>query len=219
LAALTVSNTGQTELALSRRSTQFDSFSKSRPTEEYFESAMSEIDTSALVGNRIFVTGMAGAGKSTFSQLLSKRTGLAVISLDLHSWNPGWVRVPVNEFLQKQRILLAGDRWIVDSNDVDEALLLCRADTLLMLATPWWICSLRAFKRGLRRPRNIQLPEGSEESLSQRLRDEWGIAWRNWRDRRSVSELDLSLVSRCRVHLQVHVLKSKQEMIDFLESV
>jgi hypothetical protein len=69
---------------------------------------VSVIDTPPIVGNRIVVTGMAGAGKSTFSRTLSTKTGLPVIHLDLHSWNPGWVRVPEGEFLEKQRALLAG---------------------------------------------------------------------------------------------------------------
>ena len=68
-------------------------------------SAVSVIDTRLMVGNRIVVTGMAGAGKSTFSWVLSTKTGLPVIHLDLHSWNPGWVPVPEGEFLEKQRAL------------------------------------------------------------------------------------------------------------------
>ena len=139
---------------------------------------MSEIDT-PLLRNRIVVTGMAGAGKSTFSHALAEKTGLPVISLDLHSWNPGWFRVQADEFLETQRTLLAAAKWIVDSNDVDDDLLLARADTLVILATPWWVCAWRAFRRGLRRPRDTQLPDGCDESLSQRLRDEWGIVWRH----------------------------------------
>ena len=180
---------------------------------------MSNIDTLPLVGNRIVITGMAGAGKSTFSRVLSTKTGLPVICLDLHSWNPGWVRVPEGEFLEKQRVLLAGEKWIVDSNDVDSDLLFERADTLLILDTPWWICAWRAFRRGLQRPRYIQLPNGCDESLSQRLRDEWGIVWRNWRDRKLVRERELSLASRCRGLLKVHVLSSKQEVADFADRV
>jgi adenylate kinase family enzyme len=172
-----------------------------------------------MVGNRIVVTGMAGAGKSTFSRMLSTKTGLPVICLDLHSWNPGWVRVPEGEFLEKQRDLLAGERWIVDSNDVDNDLLVERADTLVVLATPWWICAWRAFRRGLRRPRDIQLPDGCDESLSQRLRDEWGIVWRNCRDRKSARQRELSLVSRCRGVLKVCVLSSKREAADFAGSI
>ncbi len=182
-------------------------------------SAMTELGKSPMVGNRIVVTGMAGAGKSTFSRTLSTKTGLPVIHLDLHSWNPGWLRVPQGEFLEKQRVRLAGDRWIVDSNDVDDDLLVERADTLVILSTPWWICSWRAFRRGLRRPRGAQLPDGCDESLSQRLRDEWGIVWRNWRNRKTVPERDRALASHCRGFMQVHVLSSKREAADFAECI
>jgi len=171
------------------------------------------------VGKRIVVTGMAGAGKSTFSRVLSTKTSLPLIHLDLYSWNPGWVRVLLGEFLDKQRVLLGGERWIVDSNDVDDKLLIDRADTLIILATPWWICSLRAFRRGLRRPRGSQLPDGCDESHSQRIKDEWGLVWRNWRDRKSVQEGDLLLASHCRGHLEVHILSSKREMADFTDRV
>jgi adenylate kinase family enzyme len=172
-----------------------------------------------MVGNRIVVTGMAGAGKSTFSRALSTKTGLPVIHLDLHSWNPGWVRVPEGEFLEKQRALLAGEKWIVDSNDVDNDLLLERADTLVVLATPWWICAWRAFKRGLQRPRDTQLPEGCDESVSQRIADEWGIVWRNWQGRKSVRERDLSIAAQCQALMKVHVLGSKRELAEFVDQV
>lgn len=165
---------------------------------------------------RVVVTGMAGAGKSTFSRQLAAKTGLPLIHLDLHSWGPGWVRVPHDELIEVQRQLLAGQRWIVDSNDVDKDLLVAHADTLVVITTPWWVCSWRAFRRGLRRPAETQLPEGCEESLSQRVSDEWGIAWRNWRDRKTVLENDRRLAKRCADLLDVHVLRSKQELVGFL---
>ena len=93
---------------------------------------MSEIDLPLAVGSRVVVTGMAGAGKSTFSRALSAKTGLPVIHLDLHSWNPGWVRTPEDEFREKQRALLAGENWIVDGNDAID-LGFERADTLVFL--------------------------------------------------------------------------------------
>ena len=162
---------------------------------------------------------MAGAGKSTFSKLLATKTGLPVIHLDLYIWKPGWVRVPQPELLETQRTLLADESWIVDSNDVDNDLLVERADTLIVLATPWWICAWRAFRRGIRRPRDTQLPHGCEESLSQRIGDEWGIVWRNWRNRKLVPERDRVLVSRCQELLIVHVLNSKREIADFVDNV
>ena len=178
---------------------------------------MSERVSPPLIGNRVVVTGMAGAGKSTFSRVLSKKTGLPLIHLDIYSWNPGWVRVPEGEMLEKQRVLLADEKWIVDSNDVDNGILVERADTLVILATPWWLCAWRAFRRGLRRPPDTQLPAGCEESLSQRLRDEWGIVWRNWRNRDFVRESNNALASHCRDLMQVHILSSKQEMAEFAD--
>ena len=169
-----------------------------------------------LVGRRVVVTGMAGAGKSTLSRKLSANTGLPLIHLDLHIWQPDWVRLPRDELLEKQHILLADPRWIVDSNDVDDDLLAERADTLVVLATPWWLCSWRAFRRGLRRPPGSQLPEGCEESFTQRISDEWGIVFRNWRNRHVVHEHDRALVERCRSTMHVHVLSTKQEVADFL---
>lgn len=173
-------------------------------------------ETPHMVGDRIVVTGMAGAGKSTFSRALATKTNLPVIHLDLHIWSPGWVRVPERELIEKQRSLFASERWIVDSNDVNYDLLVERADTLIVLDTPWWLCAWRAFRRGLRRPPDAQLPEGCDESTSQRLKDEWGIVWRNWRNRTSIRERELSVASRCRALLRVHVLGTKQDAAEFL---
>lgn len=180
---------------------------------------MNSIEKSYWVGDRIVVTGMAGAGKSTFSKVLATKTGLPVIHLDLHIWKPGWIRLPDDELLEKQKVLLADERWIVDSNDVDNDLLVSRADTLIVLTTPWWICAWRAFKRGLRRPANSQLPDGCEESTLQRLGDEWGIVWRNCRNRNSVREHDLALAARCKDTLKVHILGSTQEIASFADRI
>ena len=180
---------------------------------------MSAPDSPSLIGHRIVVTGMAGAGKSTFSRALARKTGLPLIHLDLYGWDPGWVRVPADEFLARQHVLLAGERWIVDSNDVETELLVARADTLVIMATPWWLCAWRAFRRGLRRPPEIQLPAGCEESLSQRLRDEWGIVWHNWRDRDLVRAEYDALAAHCRTIMQVHILSSKQAMADLLDAL
>lgn len=170
----------------------------------------------ATVNSRIVVTGMAGAGKSTFSRQLAAKTGLPLIHLDLHTWGPGWVRVSEDELIETQRALLAGQRWIVDGNDVDDELLVAGADTLVVITTPWWVCSWRAFRRGLRRPAETQLPEGCDESFSQRISDEWGIAYRNWRDRQTIPEKDRRLARRCANHMDVHLLGDKQELADFV---
>ena len=140
---------------------------------------------------------MTGAGKSTFSRMLSTKTDLPALRLALHSWRSGWVRVPTGEFLQKQRSLLAGEKWIVDGNDVDNDLLFEPADTFVII-TPWWMCAWRAFISGLQRPPGAHLPEGCDESALQRIGGEWGIVWRNWPRRNSVPERDIAIAAPSR---------------------
>ena len=134
------------------------------------------------LGRRVIVTGLAGSGKSTFSLALAAKTGLPVIHLDLHFWKPGWVAPSETEWREKQRAVLAGDAWIADGNYHETLdLRLERADTVVFLDMPWWLCARRAFLRGFRMPG--ELPEGCDYSAWLRLRDEWRLAVRIWRKR------------------------------------
>jgi adenylate kinase family enzyme len=174
----------------------------------------------AHVGRRVVVTGMAGAGKSTFSRALSAKTGLPLIHLDLHFWKPGWVEPQEDEWREKQRFLLDGEEWIADGNYHSTLdLRLDRADTVVYLDTPWWICARRAFMRGIRRPVGTQMPDGCDDTAWRRLRDEWGIVWRVWRGRRSERERELAIVSRHGTHAALYMLRSKQAARAFLDSL
>ena len=166
------------------------------------------------------VTGMAGAGKSTFSRALSARTGLPVIHLDLHFWNPGWVEPSEDEWRETQRDLLAGDEWIVDGNyPATLELRLQRADTVVLLDAPWSVCAWRVFVRGIRkRPVGFQLPSGCDESALRRLREEWSLAWRIWRGRRSDRERELGALSGRGNRVTLYVLHSKGAARDFLSA-
>src|SRR5215471_10074644 len=137
------------------------------------------------IGRRVVVTGLAGSGKTTFSRSLAAKTGLPVIHLDVHFWKPGWIAPSEGEWREKQRDLLAGDAWIADGNYHETLdLRLERADTVVILDTPWWVCSGRAFLRGVRKP-DGEMPEGCDDSPWRRLRDEWRLAFVIWRNRRS----------------------------------
>ena len=172
---------------------------------------------SGAVGRRVIVTGMPGSGKSTFSMALSASTGLPLIHLDLHYWKPGWVRPSDDEWRAKQRSLLAGDAWIADGNYHETlGLRLERADTVIVLDTPWWVCSGRAFVRGVRRPAGTVLPEGCDESAIQRLRDEWAAVWVNWRDRRKQPEDERAIISEYGQHVALLALSSKPAIRAFL---
>lgn len=181
---------------------------------------MSEIPAAISVGRRVVVTGMAGAGKSTFSRALSAKTGLPVILLDVHFWKPGWAKPTEDEWREKQRGLLASDACIVDGNyHATLDLRLERADTVVFLDTPWWVCARRALVRGIRqRPVGFQLPDGCEESVWRRLSEEWSLVRRIWRVRRSERDLELGILSRHGNHVALYVLRSKRAARDFLSA-
>lgn len=179
---------------------------------------MSEIDTDRRIGRRVVVTGMAGAGKSTFARQLSAKTGLPVIHLDYHFWKPGWVEPSDTEWRDLQARLLAGEAWIADGNYHETLdLRLARADTVVFLDTPWWVCAARAFVRGLRPPAGDRLPDGCDASAWRRLRDEWWLVWRVWLGRRAERERELAIVARHGGHAVVHVLRSKRAIRALLD--
>lgn len=180
---------------------------------------MSDVPRANVAGRRVVVTGLAGAGKSTFSRALSARTGLPVVVLDYHFWLPGWAEPTETAWREKQSRLLAGDDWIADGNYAATLdLRLKRADTVVFLDTPWWICAWRAFVRGIRsRPAGAVLPDGCDQSRLRRLRDEWWLAWRISRVRGSERKQELEIISRHGTHVAMHVLRSRRAVRRFLD--
>ena len=172
----------------------------------------------SALGRRVIVTGLAGSGKSTFSLALAAKTGLPVIHLDLHFWKPGWVAPSETEWREKQCGVLAGNAWIADGNYHETLdLRLERADTVVFLDLPWWLCAGRALRRGLRMP--SELPEGCDYSPWLRLRDEWRLAARIWRKRRSEPEREHEIISQHGQHVALHVLRSKRAVSEFLDGL
>ena len=177
---------------------------------------MSEV--SLAPGRRVVVTGLAGSGKSTFALALASRTDLPVIHLDLSFWKPGWVAPSETEWREKQRGVLAGDAWIAEGNYHETLdLRLERADSVVVLDMPWWLCSGRAFLRGFRMPG--ELPAGCDYPRWMRMRDEWRLAFRIWRKRRSEPVREHEIISQHGRHLAVQVLRTKREVSDFLEGL
>jgi adenylate kinase family enzyme len=104
---------------------------------------------------RIAVVGSGGAGKSTCARRFGALTGIPVIHLDCYFWKPGWAETPAEQWRALQADLGAGDSWIMDGNyggtfDVRFA----RADTVVVLAMPRWLCLTRAMWRTFRRSRS-----------------------------------------------------------------
>ncbi len=175
-------------------------------------------ESPSTVGRRVIVTGLAGSGKSTLSVALAAKTGLPLVHLDLAFWKPGWVAPSEAEWRDKQRVVLAGDAWIADGNYHETLdLRLERADTVLFLDLPWWRCSGRALRRGFKMPG--ELPEGCTYTRWQRLRDEWKLAFRVWRENQAQPDLERRIIAEHRQHVALLVFRSKHEVNVFLDRV
>jgi len=121
---------------------------------------------------RILVIGSPGAGKSTLATELARRTGLPLIHLDQHAWLPGWVELGREQWKSKVRELLAGDRWIIDGNYTGSLpYRMSRADTIVDLDLPAWLCVARLLRRILSTHGRVRadMAEGCPEQLDWRF--------------------------------------------------
>ena len=117
---------------------------------------------------RIVIVGSSGSGKSTLARELGQKLDLPIIHLDNHFWHPGWVETPAPTWKETVVDLTQYDQWIMDGNyrktlDVR----LKRADTIIFLDLPRWLCAWRAIKRRIQY-RNTPRPDmapGCRESL------------------------------------------------------
>jgi adenylate kinase family enzyme len=99
---------------------------------------------------RVVVIGSGGSGKSTFAAALGARTGLPVVHLDRHYWQAGWVPTPADAWQRAVAAIVAGEAWIVDGNYSGTLdLRLARADTVVLLDLPRWLCLARVVGRWL----------------------------------------------------------------------
>ncbi|MEN1728203.1 MAG: AAA family ATPase [Pseudomonadota bacterium] len=121
---------------------------------------------------RVLIIGSGGAGKSTLARRLGSVTGLPVIHLDEHYWQPGWVEPDKAEWSCRVDELLEQETWIMDGNfsgTLDQRLR--AADTVILLDLSRWRCLWRVIKRWLnhRGREREEMPAGCPERLS------WGF--------------------------------------------
>jgi adenylate kinase family enzyme len=124
---------------------------------------------------RVLVLGNAGTGKSVFSEKLGAAIGAPVIHLDAL-----WPRALTPEDMPAFRALVteahAGEAWVSDGNFAAATfdLRAPRADLVIWLERPRWLCAWRAAMRALSGDATHKLRD-----LPRVLRFIWGFEQRN----------------------------------------
>ncbi len=102
--------------------------------------------------HRVLVLGCAGVGKTTFSRRLGERLGVPVICLD-EIWRREWTSDDVPTFRVMLEEAHAGEAWVSDGNFAKATfdLRLPRADMVIWLEQPRWVCAWRVVARTFRK--------------------------------------------------------------------
>jgi adenylate kinase family enzyme len=150
---------------------------------------------------RVVVMGRGGAGKSTAATRLGQLTGLPVIELDKHFWQPGLIPTPAPDWIRIQRTLARPNRWIMDGDlgpyDAP-APRLAGADTVLVLDFSLARCAYRAARRS---------PERADFWR-------WVIGWR----RRARPAL-LDAIATHATTAEVHILRTPRQLRRLLSAI
>lgn len=97
---------------------------------------------------RIAIVGCSGGGKSTLARALGARLALPVVHLDSLFWKPDWRESPLEEFRPRVEDWARREEWIIEGNFIlASTLRFQRADTIIWLELPIWLCLMRAVIR------------------------------------------------------------------------
>src|SRR3989338_1323924 len=134
--------------------------------------------------SRIAIIVISASGKSVLAREIAEKTGLPLIHMDQLFWKGNWEAVPEAEYLKKHQEIIQQDKWIIEGY-VEESMAdrLKRADQIIYLDYPGWLCVIWSIKRWFNHRREAR-PELPREALEKFKYDTfWKILFRKERIR------------------------------------
>ena len=157
---------------------------------------------------RILVIGCPGAGKTYFSKQLAKILSLPLVHMDNLYWHEDKTSISTDELKEKLLPYLVKDEWIIDGNyHKTLEMRLPYATDVFVLDLPRTECIQGILDR-IDQPRD-DIPWIEREDDATEL-----IAWTADYGFRTKDE-EMALLDKNK-HLHVHIIKSRQEMNDYL---
>jgi len=164
--------------------------------------------------NRVMVLGSAGSGKSTLSQNLGMIFNLPIIHLDMYFWKSNWVMTPDEEWDQIVNDFALQEQWIIDGNysrTID--LRIERADLIIYLDMPRWLCLLRVLKRRIMYHNRTRpdMNEGCPEKIDFEF-----LKW-IWNYRKRSRMKTIKKLEQVRGIKEVVILKNQKQVNDYMQ--
>ena len=160
---------------------------------------------------RILVIGCPGAGKTYFSKQLAKKLSLPIVHMDNLYWHEDKTSISTDELKAKLQPYLEQDEWIIDGNyHKTLEMRLPYATDVFVLDLPRTECIQGILDR-IDQPRD-DIPWIEREDDATEL-----IAWTADYGFRAKDE-EMALLEKNK-HLHVHIIKSRQEMNEYLDSL
>lgn len=166
--------------------------------------------------NRILVIGSAGSGKSTLSRQLGESLRLPVVHLDRYYWKPNWIPTPNEEWDQFVIEASNQEQWIMDGNYTRTLdLRLRRADAVLFLDMPRWLCIYRILKRRIQYNGKTR-PDLNEECTE---KIDWAFFKWVWNYRKRSRAKVIETLESVKEHKVVVMVKTRKQAKEFIERI
>lgn len=110
------------------------------------------------LGDRVWVVGPPGAGKTTHATAIARERGLPYHSLDAMFWANGWRRVGLDEFRDAVRAITATPEWVLDGqyHQVRD-IVAGAAEAVVWVEAPRFVALARLVRRTLHRLRTREV--------------------------------------------------------------
>jgi len=161
----------------------------------------------------------AGVGKSTFARRIGDILQINVYHLDTMYWKPGWIEASLDEFRSVQEKIVENRQWIIEGNySSTYEVRMVRADTIIYLELPLYVCLYRVFKRffqhiGKTRP---DMTIGCDEKLDWKFIK---FILTTYKNRKTVMRERLEYFLNKDAQNKIVILKSKKEIKDYLHKL
>jgi adenylate kinase family enzyme len=164
--------------------------------------------------DRIAIIGCGGSGKSHLACMLGGLAGITPVHLDGLYYDRDWKPLDKEQFVARQRDLVAAPRWIIDGNYASTLpIRLQAADTVVFLDLPAWACLWGVVQRRLRHG------GGQHHEIGVYDRITWNFLRYIAGYRRQMAPRVRQLIASHAAHAQVVVLRNRRAVRRFLADV